>query len=72
MSKSGVQMLLELQQLGAMLTALESLFHAHCSLVENLFLTPKPDLTVTQLHALPSGPVTAIRKQRSVLPLCSL
>ena len=40
MSKSGVQMLLELQQLGAMLTALESLFHAHCSLVENLFLTP--------------------------------
>ena len=40
MIESIVQTLLELQQLGAMTTALGSLFHAHHPLVKNLFLTP--------------------------------
>jgi len=37
--ESIVQTLLELQQLGAVTTALRSLFHAHHPLVKNLFLT---------------------------------
>ena len=40
MSESVVQMLLELWQLRATITALDSQFHAHCPLVQNLFLTP--------------------------------
>jgi len=38
MSENIVQMLLELQQLGARPTALQSLFHAHHPLVQSLFL----------------------------------
>ena len=33
-------MLLELWQLGAVITALGSLLHAHHTLLKNLFLTP--------------------------------
>jgi len=40
MPESIVQTLLELQQLETMTTALGSLFHAHCSVVKNLFLMP--------------------------------
>jgi len=36
MSENAVQMLLELCQLGAMTTALGSLFHAHCSLLKRV------------------------------------
>jgi len=39
MSESRVQTLLTLQQLRAMVIALDSLCHAHCPLVQNLFLT---------------------------------
>jgi len=38
MFESSVQMLPGLQQLGAMTTALGSLFHAHRPLVQNVFL----------------------------------
>jgi len=40
MSESTVPVLLELQQLGAVITALGSLFHAHHPLMQNLSLTP--------------------------------
>ena len=40
MSESTVQILLELQQLRAVPTALGSLFHAHHALVQNLSLAP--------------------------------
>lgn len=39
MSESIIQMLLDLQQLGALPTALSSLFHAHCSVGQSPFLT---------------------------------
>ena len=68
-------MLLDLQQLGDVTTALESLFHAHHPLVKNLFLTY---LTLPwQLRAVPSGPVTVLWQrtelwqQSSALPQCS-
>jgi len=66
MSESGVQTLLELQQLEAIPTALGSLFRAHHPLVQTLSLTPFPAPPLTQLHAVPSGPVavTQSRAQR--------
>ena len=65
MSKSILQMLPELQQLGAMPTALDSLFRAHRPLVQTLSPTPVCP-SPTQLHAVPSGPVavTESRAQR--------
>ena len=44
MSESLVQTLLELWQLGAVTTALGSLFHAHHHQVKNLFLIPNMKL----------------------------
>jgi len=41
MSESTAQTLLELQQLGAVPTALGRLFHVHCTPVKNLFIIPK-------------------------------
>lgn len=40
MSGGGIQMLFELQQLGAMPIALGRLFYAHCPLMKNHFLIP--------------------------------
>ena len=58
-SESDIQMLLELRQLGAVPSALGSPFHAHCPLVQHLFLTPSC-LSLTQLHAIPLGPVRSL------------
>jgi len=69
MSKSIVQILFELQQLGAMTTALMYLFHAHCPLLKNLSLPPTLPLPA-QLHAILLCTVTATREQRSGLPPC--
>jgi len=74
-STQNIQMLLELWQLGAMLAALGSQFHAHCPLVQNLSLTPRPDLPLSaprQLHALHLGPVavTESRTQRCLSAPC--
>lgn len=40
MCQDVVQTLLELHQLGTMITVLGRLFHAHHPLMKNLFLTP--------------------------------
>ena len=52
-------MLLELRQLGAVPSALGSPFHAHCPLVQHLFLTPSC-LSLTKLLAIPLGPVRSV------------
>ena len=71
MSGSGVPMLPELWQLGAMPTALGS-----CAMPTALWgkalSSPPPDPPVTKLYAIPSGSVAVIREQSSVLPLCPL
>ena len=71
MSDSIGQTLLELGQLGAVPTALGSPFYAHHPLVQTLSLTP-PTPPLTQLHAVPSGPVavTQSRAQRCPSALC--
>jgi len=71
MSKSIVQMFLELGQHGAITTALGSLFHACCHLVQTLSLTPSCLSTDTApCHSL--GPCRCHTEQSSALPLCSL
>ena len=68
---SVIQMLLELQQLRAVLTALGSPFHAHHPLVQTLSLTstpPSPD--TAPCRSL--GPCRCHREQSSALPLRSL
>ena len=52
-SESSLQMLTELMQLGAMTTALRSMFYDHHPLVKKLFLNTQPDPFLMQLHAPP-------------------
>ena len=68
MSESGVQTLLELQQLEAIPTALGSLFRAHHPLVQTLSLSPFPAPPLTQLHAVPSGAVAATENRAQRCP----
>jgi len=64
MSESGVQMLLELQQLGVLPTAMGNLFHAHRPLAQILYRTP----------SCPSHDTAPYHSQRAELSaaLCSL
>jgi len=39
---------------------------------EEPFPNTQPDLTLTQPHAILSGPVAVTKEQRSVLPLCCM
>jgi len=71
MSESGVQTLLELQQLNAVPTALGSPFHAHSPLVQPLSLTPScPSPDTAPCRSL--GPCRCHTEQSSALPLRSL
>ena len=70
MSESIVQKLFKLQKLEAMTTALGSMFHAHCQLVKNTFLTPNTSPGTAPCHSL--RPSLCHRDQSSVLPLCFL
>ena len=55
-------------QRGVVTTALGSLFHAHCPLVQNLFLTPScPSPDTAPCRSL--GPCCGHREQSSALPL---
>ena len=65
MCESVVQTLLELQQLSAVPTALGSPFRAHRPVVQTLSLSPSPAPPLTQLHAVPSGPVASHRAELS-------
>lgn len=53
LSESVVQTLFEFQQLGAMHTALQSLFHAHCPVVKKIFSIPS--LTLLLMFLLTIG-----------------
>jgi len=61
MSENGVQMFLELQQLGAVTTALGSLFHA---LVMNLFIIP--NLTLPWHTSVPFPQALSLSPEREL------
>ena len=63
-----VQMLLQLRELRAVPTVLGRLFRAHHHLVQTLSLTPFPAPPLTQLHAVPSGPVAVTGSRAQQCP----
>ena len=72
MSESAVQMLLELQQLGAVPTALGRLFQTPPSSGEEPFPNTQPDPPLTQLHAVPLGPVAVTESRAQHCPSAPL
>lgn len=70
MSENVVQLLLELQKLEAWPLPWRDCSSAWPSSGEESFPDIQPDPSLSQLHAIPSGPVS--REHCSVLPLCSL